>query len=189
VSLRREVVVYPSIDPQPGFERMLADISDDLDVHTRGRGSDFYRIRPYEPFESARYVDWKATAHTGDLQVREFTREQEQSVEIFLDRNLPPGQEAWFEKAVDCCAFLAWRLARQGAGLRFRSQDFHLCVPEEGDVYMVLKYLALVTPLAGRAPEPPADESSFQIVFSAAPERLKDLGWTPAHVVGPTDLP
>ena len=41
-------------------------------------------------------VDWRATAHTGDLQVREFARESERSVEIFLDRGVPPELAGWF---------------------------------------------------------------------------------------------
>ena len=43
-----------------------------MEMIQRGRGHDFYRIRPYETLESARHVDWKATAHTRDLQVREY---------------------------------------------------------------------------------------------------------------------
>src|SRR5579862_6060850 len=122
VSLRRDVVVYPSIEPKPGFETLLSEIAGDLEQYHRGRGHEFYRIRAYEPFESARYVDWKATAHTGALQVREFAREQERAVEIFLDRDIEPHAEAWFEDAIDCCAFLVWRLFQQGAGIRFQSQ-------------------------------------------------------------------
>lgn len=183
VALSREMVVYPSIDPQPGFEELYAAISGDLEVHTRGRGSDFYRIRPYEALESARHVDWRASAHTGVLQVREFSREQERAVEIFLDRDLPPGWEDWFERAINCCAFLAWRLSQQGASVRFRSQDFHLRLPEEGDVWVILKYLALISPARNREPEPPADVTSFQIVFSPSPNRMDALGWTPARVV------
>jgi uncharacterized protein (DUF58 family) len=187
VTLRRDVVVYPSIDPKPGFEELLSEISGDLDAHHRGRGHEFYRIRAYEPFESARYVDWKATAHTGDLQVREFAREQERSVEIYLDRDIQPGAEAWFEEAVDCCAFLAWRLFQQGAGIRFQAQDFQVRVPEEADVYTILKYLALVYPIHGNPPEPPIDEQSFQIVFSPDPSILEAAGWTPARVLRPGD--
>src|SRR5258708_776967 len=153
VTLRRDVVVYPSIDPKPGFEELLSEISGDLDAHHRGRGHEFYRIRAYEPFESARYVDWKATAHTGDLQVREFAREQERSVELYLDRDIRSGAEPWFEEAIDCCAFLAWRLSQQGAGIRFQTQDFRVRIPEEADVYTMLKYLALVYPLHGNASE------------------------------------
>src|SRR6266852_3107506 len=95
VTLRREVVVYPSIETQPGFSELLSAIVGEIETHMVGLGRDFYRIRPYEAFESARHLDWKASAHTGDLQVREFAREQEPAVEIFLDRDVPPGREDW----------------------------------------------------------------------------------------------
>ena len=185
VTLRREVVVYPSIDPKPGFAELLSVIVGEIETHLVGLGRDFYRIRPYEAFESARHLDWKASAHTGDLQVREFAREQERAVEIFLDRDVSPDLEGWFEQAVECCAFLAWSLWQMGAGICFRSQQFDIRVPEEGDVYMILKYLALVFPQTGKPAESPADESSFQIVLSASPDRFRDLGWAPAHLLGP----
>jgi len=76
VTLRRDMVVYPSIDPQPGFEDLLLGIAGEIETHYRGLGRDFYRIRPYEALESSRHVDWKASAHVGSLQVREFAREQ-----------------------------------------------------------------------------------------------------------------
>jgi uncharacterized protein (DUF58 family) len=158
-----------------------------MEAHYRGRGHEFYRIRAYEPLESARYVDWKATAHTGDLQVREFAREQERAVEIYLDCDIAPGAEPWFEEAIDCCAFLVWRLSQQGAGIRFQTQEFQIRVPEEADVYTILKYLALVSPLQGKAPEPPVDEQSFQIVFSSDPNGVEAAGWTPARLLRPGD--
>ena len=65
VTLTREMVVYPAIDPQPGFDDLLAGISGEIESHYRGLGRDFYRIRPYEAFESSRHVDWKASAHVG----------------------------------------------------------------------------------------------------------------------------
>jgi uncharacterized protein (DUF58 family) len=185
VTLRREVIVYPSIEPQTGFAELLSAIVGEIETHMVGLGKDFYRIRPYEAFESARHLDWKASAHTGALQIREFAREQEPAVEIFLDRNVPPHLEAWFEKAIECCAFLAWSLWQMGAGIRFRSQQFDIRVPEAGDVYAILKFLALVYPQAGKLPEGPADESSFQIVVSASPGDFRDLGWAPAHLLGP----
>ena len=101
-------------------------------------------------------MDWKATAHVGSLQVREFAREQEQTVEMFLDRDVPPALDAWFEHAIDCCAFLAWRLSDQGASIHFRSQGFQFRQPEDGDIYAILKYLALVYPQRTEGPEPAA---------------------------------
>jgi hypothetical protein len=74
-----------------------------------------------------------------------------------------------------------------GASLRFQSQDFRCRVPEEGDVYTILKYLALVYPLQGNAPEPPIDEQSFQIVFSPDPSALEAAGWTPVRLLRPGD--
>ncbi|MFN7993735.1 MAG: DUF58 domain-containing protein [Bryobacteraceae bacterium] len=189
VVLRREVIIYPCIDAQSGFEDLLADLTGEIETHYRGLGRDFYRIRPYAAFESARHVDWKATAHTGDLQVREFAREQEQTVELFLDLEVPPGSEAWFESAVDCCAFIAWRLAGKAVGIHLRTQEFDFRLPEEGDIYTILKYLALVTTRPGKPPEAPADETSFPIVLTASPQRFGDPRWAPARIISPDLLP
>jgi uncharacterized protein (DUF58 family) len=177
VLLRREVLVYPSVDPKPGFENLLVSLEGDIASFYRGLGHDFYRIRPYEAFESSRHVDWKATAHTGDLQVREFAREREQTVSFFLDLDVPEHGAAWFEGAIDCCAFLSWNMARRGSRLRFCTQEADWRIPEEADVYTILKYLALVVPKRGKALAAPHDHDVFQIVFSAYPDRLPAQGW------------
>ncbi|HEY1342278.1 MAG TPA: DUF58 domain-containing protein [Bryobacteraceae bacterium] len=187
VTLRREMVIYPSIDPQPGFDDLLIGIAGEIETHYRGLGRDFYRIRPYEAFESARHVDWKASAKTGALQVREFAREQEQTIEMFLDRDAGE-HEAWFEHAVECCAFLAWRLSGQGAAIHFRSNGFEFRQPEDGDIYTILKYLALVSPQAGNPPEPPLDDTTYKIVFTVSPRRFTDAGWVGARILSPDIL-
>ncbi|HTP88666.1 MAG TPA: DUF58 domain-containing protein, partial [Bryobacteraceae bacterium] len=189
VTLRREAVIYPAIDPQPGFDDLLAGITGEIETHYRGLGRDFYRIRPYEAFESARHVDWKASAHVGSIQVREFAREQEQVVELYLDRDVPAGLDDWFEHAVNCCAFLAWRLSTMGAAIHFRSAGYEFRQPEDGDIYTILKYLALVYPQRSEAPEPPLDETSFKIVFTAAPRAFRDAGWMHARILTPDVLP
>jgi uncharacterized protein (DUF58 family) len=188
VTLRRETIIYPSIDPQPGFDDLLAGITGEIETHYRGLGRDFYRIRPYEAFESARHVDWKASARTGAIQVREFAREQERIVEIYLDRNIPPDLDPWFEHSVNCCAFLAWRLSSVGASIHFRAGGFQFRQPEDGDIYTILKYLALVYPQRSEAPEPPLDETSFQIVFTTAPRAFRDAGWMHARILSPDVL-
>lgn len=183
VTLRRETIVYPSIDPQPGFEELLTGIVGEIESNVRGLGTDFYRIRPYEASESARYVDWKSTAHTGDLQVREYARDEQRRVEIFLDRSAPaPAQ--WFEKAIECCAFLAWELARQNLTVSFLSQGFRARCPDEGDVYTILRFLAFAEPQHNLRRLPPSDGANFQILLSPAPATLLDEGWHPARVLG-----
>jgi hypothetical protein len=121
--------------------------------------------------------------------VREFAREQEQVVEMFLDRGVAHDLDAWFEHAVDCCAFLIWRLTSQGVAVHFRSNGYAMRQPEEGDVYAILKYLALVYPQSAAGAEWPLDESSYQIVFTPAPERFREAGWTAARILSPRDLP
>jgi len=185
VTLRRDVLVYPCLDPQPGFEDILRAVSGEISSPMRGRGHDFHRIRPYEYMESARHVDWRATAHTGELQVREFAREQDHVVEMVLDLVIRPGQEFWFEQAVDCAAFLLWRLASRGIRLRLASQQYDRIIPDEGDVYTILKYLALVAPGAAERPIARHDENSVQIVFTAEPQRFEDTGWSAARYVTP----
>src|SRR3954464_6730488 len=149
VTLSKAMIVYPPVDPQPGFDDLLAGIAGEIETHYRGLGRDFYRIRPYDAFESARHVDWKASAHVGNLQVREFAREEEQTVEMFLDRDVPAELEEWFEHSIDCCAFLAWSLSNHGASIHFRSNGFEFRQPEDGDIFAILRYLALVYPQVG----------------------------------------
>lgn len=185
VTARHDVVVYPCLDPQPGFETLLASVSGEMEALQRGRGHDFYRIRPYEAFESARHVDWRATAHTGNLQVREFAREQDRKVVIYFDLDTPVEPDgsnsasinAWFESAVDCAAFLAFRLAERGAHIRFQTQEYDVSAPGDADIYTILKYLALVSPRRGKPPAAPDDPASFHLVFSANVQRMLALGW------------
>jgi len=189
VTLRRETLVYPPLDPLPGFEEMLPGITEEMEAYYRGIGRDFYRIRPYEAFESARHVDWKATAHVGTLQVREFAREEEKTVELFLDRDVPPALDGWFERAIHCCAFLAWRLSAQGASIHFRSNGYSLRQPEDGDIDSILRYLALVYPQRSPELESPAEDTSYKLAFSASPARLCQAGWMEARILSPRELP
>lgn len=150
-----EIVVYPSVQPKAGFEDLLRRLEGELTVPRPGRGDDFYRLRPYEHGEGTRRVDWKSTAHTGSLQVREFTQREDPVVQLDLDlERQGPDFDAWFEEAIESCAYLAWHLSQRGARLRLRTQRVDLRVPEDGDVYTILKYLALVEPLAPGSSEP-----------------------------------
>ncbi|HYZ85130.1 MAG TPA: DUF58 domain-containing protein [Bryobacteraceae bacterium] len=183
VWLEQEILVYPCIDPQPGFEMLLSEVNGDLDARIRGRGTEWYRVRPYEHFESARYVDWKATAHTGQLQVREFAKEKDPSIHLLLDLRVEASEAAWFEAAVDYCAFMVWRLSEQHTRIRFVTQHFDRTVPDETDVYTVLRYLARVVP-DRHVTFPPIDVSAdMHIAVCSSPERLAGTPWATARVV------
>ena len=194
VALRRETIVYPALEPHNEMELLLDSIVGEIEAQVRGTGRDFYRIRPYEPQDSARHVDWKSTAHTGGLQVREFTRDQQRGVDIFFDCHIPPGRQQWFENAVESSAFLVWRLAERDAELSFRSQRFSFMLPEDGEVYGILRFLALVEPVmtdSGASGfnqwEQPSDDSNLRIVFSARPRGFQDRGWIDAQAGNHTE--
>lgn len=145
VTLRRETVVYPAMHPTARIEEILAAATGEAETSVRGAGFDFYRIRPYLSSDSARMVDWKSTAHTGELQVREFAREERRLIEIYLDRYAKPEETAKFERALEECSFLVWHLAERQFAIRFLSQSCDL-----DEIFAILRYLALAQPLAFR---------------------------------------
>jgi uncharacterized protein (DUF58 family) len=183
VALKRDTLVYPAIEPRDEWEPLAAAIRGELESQAPGGEHDFYRIRPYVSSESARHLDWKSTARTGELQVREFAREQRQTLEIVLDRRIGPGQEEWFETAIECCAFLAWEF--QASPLVLRSQRYVARVPDDSDIYGILRFLALAMPDAGTLSEPVRDEPAIQILLSVDPQSMMDAGWNPAHMACP----
>ena len=86
--------------------------------------------------------------------MREFTRDRQRTVEVFFDRRIGPGQQERFEELVENCASLLWGLCERNiqrgerdAQLWLRSQRFAVALPEEGEIYDLLKFLALVEPL------------------------------------------
>jgi len=162
VALHRETLVYPSLEPRPESEDLLEAIAGEMETHVRGEGRDFYRIRPYEPQDSARHVDWKSSAHTGRLQVREFTQDRQRKVEIFFDRRIAPGEQEQFEALVENCAFVVWELGARGASMWLRSQRFSMDFPEEGEVYDLLKFLALVEPMVRLTAAGVEEDEEFQ---------------------------
>jgi hypothetical protein len=50
-------------------------------------------------------------------------------------------------------------------------------VPHQGDIYGLLKYLALVSPMRGKASPAPEDTDSYQVILTANAKRLASQGW------------
>jgi uncharacterized protein (DUF58 family) len=141
--LARLVLVYPPVEPTEEFLRILPTITGEFETFVRGRGYDLYRIREYMPEDSARHVDWKATARSGSLKVREFSREDERRLRLVFDNPAPRilDDEA-YERAVALAASLVWHFAAEDAELSFVSQDY----PADADLYQFLRFLATVEP-------------------------------------------
>ncbi|MDX6290869.1 MAG: hypothetical protein QOH42_2668 [Blastocatellia bacterium] len=83
-----DIVVYPKPEA----------VADDLNLHPlhtgqtpslrRGAGHDLLLLRDYQPRDDLRHIDWKATARSRQLTVREFTAEDERRITIVLDTRL-----------------------------------------------------------------------------------------------------
>jgi hypothetical protein len=145
VPLTRTVLVYPGVEPTDEFLDILPMITGEFETFVRGRGYDLYRIREYMPEDTARHVDWKATAKSGSLKVREFSREDERKLRLVFD-NPSPGvlsPEA-YERAVNLAASLAWHFTNEDADVNFVTQDYQ----GDPDIYLFLAHLALVAPKA-----------------------------------------
>jgi len=143
MNLTREIVVYPVVEPAEQFLEVLPMVTGEFETFVRGRGHDLYRIREYMPEDSARHVDWKATARTGALKVREFSREDERKLRIVFD-NPAPGvlDAAAYERAVCLAASLAWHFHHEDVEVSFVAPGLE----PTADVFDFLRYLALVEP-------------------------------------------
>jgi len=141
--MEHEIVVYPSVAQTEELLQVLPMITGEFEAYVRGRGHDLYRIRELQPGDSRRLVDWKATARSGSIKVREFTREDERKLRIVFD-NPAPGEvtEEEYESTVALAASLAWHFAESSAELSFVASGGAAFT----DVYSFLRYLAMVQP-------------------------------------------
>jgi len=169
VALRREILVLPNVQPTEEFYEILPLISGEVESFYKGRGHDLYAIRDYQEGDTARHVDWKATAKVQQLKVREFTREDERRVVLVFDARLPQADEkslARFEKGVNFCACLAWHFHEIDAQLQFVCDGLETSMTAAGEIiYPALEALALVEPRIGT---PDARDNPLARVASAA---------------------
>jgi uncharacterized protein (DUF58 family) len=190
-----ETIVYPAIQPTDGDYQKLSLVSGELESFLRGRGQDLYAIRAYQGSDSARHVDWKASAKRNTLQVREFTREDERRVLLVLDPFLSAkasrdDAEKSFEKGVSLCASLAWHFYESEAVLGFRTAGFETPLAPAGEViYDILRNLALVEAQGPEQGDSFLSELSgssqlFKVVLTAQPRgSIPATVWNSSYVI------
>lgn len=158
LEMKKEILVYPSVETVADFQEIFAGVEGALESMTKGRGQDLYALREYLPTDSARHVHWKASARLGSLMVREFTHEEDFRMLLVLDPHLPPKVEPpsssalrnpRFERAVTLCAGLAWHFHERGSQMQFRSTGLETeLAAAEKNIFPILRHLANVQPLA-----------------------------------------
>jgi len=125
---------------------------------TKGVGTDFYGIREYTRFDDYRTIDWKASARTLKLMVREFIVEVPLTIYIMVDSSYSMGFGEPIQKldyAIDATMFLAKFAVdnHDKVGLLVFSDAVHSYIPARADPRNLLLFqreLAKVIPEGGK---------------------------------------
>jgi len=170
------IVVYPAVDAAVSVPKALSEALGARETNRRGLGADLYAIRQYRDGDRRRDIDWKATAKTRRLMVRDRLREDERRVTVRFDprpaRDLSDAELAAFETGVTYAASLLNRLVKSGVLVRLVTPE---AATEFGNtprhLHDMLRILAVVEPrrevsATGSAPNLPTREPAPEVVFA-----------------------
>jgi uncharacterized protein (DUF58 family) len=187
-----DIIVYPKPEAISDELHLLPMYAGRIPSYRRGAGHDLFSMRDYQPQDDLRHIDWKATARSRRLTVREFTSEDERRITIALDTRLPQAPHGdmtgRFERGVVQAASLIKHFIDESAEVRlvlgddvgpFGSGTEHL--------YRCLRRLALITPHDGESePKVTHDvvEHDYAILLTAAsPGSIPANVWRSSHVI------
>jgi uncharacterized protein (DUF58 family) len=160
----------------------------------RGAGHDLFSMRDYQPQDDLRHIDWKATARSRRLTVREFTSEDERRITIVLDTQLSRGAgndlPERFERGVVQAASLIKHFIEERAEVRLvLGDDVGPFGSGTDQLYRCLRRLALVVP-SDTEERGPANvgwnvvEHDYAILLTAAaPGSIPANVWRTSHVI------
>lgn len=197
-----DIIVYPKPEVISDKLHLLPMYAGRIPSLRRGAGHDLFSMRDYQPQDDLRHIDWKATARSRKLTVREFASEDERRITIVLDTRLggEPNEELRqrFEKGVVQTASLLKHFIEERAEVRLVLGD------EVGpfgsgmeQLYRCLRRLALVVPVEGAPPDSleidttmktsvtrDAVEHDYAILLTAAaPGSIPASVWRTSHVI------
>jgi len=197
-----DIIVYPKPEVISDKLHLLPMYAGRMPSLRRGVGHDLFSMRDYQPQDDLRHIDWKATARSRRLTVREFTSEDERRITIVLDTRLrgEASEELRqrFEKGVVQTASLLKHFIDERAEVRLVLGDevgpFGSGVEQ---LYRCLRRLALVTAIEGAASESfeidtnvktsitrDAVEHDYAILLTAAePGSIPASVWRTSHVI------
>jgi uncharacterized protein (DUF58 family) len=158
-------------------------------------------LRDYQAQDDLRHIDWKATARSRRLTVREFTSEDERRITIELDTRRPRDSERnsfgeRFERGVVQTASLLKHFIDERAEVRLvLGDEFGPFGTGLEHLYHCLRRLALVTP-QGELPAVDSEtvdrgkeasgrlEHDFAILLTTAPPgSIPARVWRTSHVI------
>jgi uncharacterized protein (DUF58 family) len=194
-----DIVVYPKPEPISDELHLLPAYAGHIPSLRRGIGQDLFSLREYQPQDDLRHIDWKATARSRNLMVREFTAEDERRITIVLDTRELNDPDAnnfsqRFEAGVVQTASLLKHFIDERAEVRLILHDeVGPYGSGLGHLYDCLRRLALVSPHKGGEIRISGGRSSkdndifaedYAIVLTTAhPGSIPAKIWRASHVI------
>jgi uncharacterized protein (DUF58 family) len=197
-----DIIVYPKPEVISDKLHLLPMYAGRIPSLRRGAGHDLFSLRDYQAQDDLRHIDWKATARSRRLTVREFTSEDERRITIVLDTRLrgvaSEELRQRFEKGVVQTASLLKHFIDERAEVRLVLGDevgpFGSGIDQ---LYRCLRRLALVTAIEGAPAESlemetnvktsmtrDAVEHDYAILLTAAePGSIPASIWRTSHVI------
>lgn len=169
-----DIVAVPPIVPLAPLSSTGSTGDDATRSGAQGQGTDNLIPRPYAPGDSIRRVHWRASAHHGDLMVREEEREQTASATVVIDT--APGSWASaddFDLALSALVSVVARLRADGILVFVRTSAGSSLgdVAAASDLDRLLEACARLEPVSA----PPATIPELGIVVVIGPG-----AWPPA---------
>ena len=198
-----DIVVYPKPDAIGDELHLLPTYAGRMASLRRGMGQDLFSLRDYQPQDDLRHIDWKATARSRNLTVREFTAEDERRITIVLDtRDLSDFEANFllrFEAGIVQAASLLKHFVDERAEVRLMlGDDLGRYGGGLKHLYGCLRRLALVSPkrengdveLATSVSDPASvkDDNAFDedyaiVLTTAPPGSIPARIWRASHVI------
>ena len=189
-----DIIVYPKPEVISDELHLLPMYAGRMPAMRRGAGHDLFSMRDYQPQDDLRHIDWKATARSRRLTVREFTSEDERRITIVLDTRLSHGAgndlPERFERGVVQAASLIKHFIEERAEVRLvLGDDVGPFGSGTEQLYRCLRRLALVIPSDREGPgladvSWSAVEHDYAILLTAAaPGSIPANIWRTSHVI------
>ncbi|MZG54849.1 MAG: DUF58 domain-containing protein, partial [Nitrospinae bacterium] len=125
IPLDVDIVIFPALHPVNLPPKNESDQEGENILQPRG--GEVYAIREFRPGDSLSSVHWKSSAKTGELRVKEFQSQQDQSYTVFLNALQPdsknPVPEKILEERVSKAASLIFFLIRRGNEVSLKTEE------------------------------------------------------------------
>ncbi len=154
--------VFPAPLALASPQQALAHERGEAPTRRVGEGLELHQMRDYQWSDDSRHIDWRATARTDRLMVKEFLETNTEHLLLIFDPTvdrLDALVRERFEEQVSLATTAVLRCADERTGFRFLAPDCEFSeVDPPGGHRQVLEYLATVEPQVAPDTEPFAAE-------------------------------